>query len=579
MTRNGFLFTVTLIFLTSVSAFAAQSPWPKFRHDAKNTGHTPYTGPVSPALAWTFPAADGIVSSPAIGYDGTIYFGAGWLFSGTTDSSLYAVNPNGTLKWRFKAEEGFFSSPLLGPDGTLYLTSIDGHLYAVEDSVTYGKMRWRTHLEYSFNLSSPAMNAQGTIFVGSPSFYAYAVNSQTGAINWRYKTGWCIISSPAILEDGTVCIGSKDHKLRALVDSLQGPKWTFAAGTFYDGHLIDASPAVGPNGTIYVGSDPYGASGKLPVPVDTSFWAVNPDGSLKWAFPTGDGVESSPAVGPDGTIYFGSYDSCFYAVADSGTNGFLKWKYKTGGPIDGSPTVDGDGDIYVGSRDSTLYAFYPDGGIKWTYPLDGGTECSPTIDGNGNLLIGTFNGTLHKLGTGAPDVGVVSVNLPELVEPDVTYLPQAVVRNYRITGQSFAVACIIDSAGVVIYGDTAVISNLSGDGIALFMPWKTAPGTGINYVVTMTTLLSSDDNTRNNQQAAEVVSANTQYVCGDANGDGQANVGDVVYLVSYVFKGGFAPEPLEAGDANCDHQANVGDAVYLISYIFRGGSAPCSICP
>ena len=73
--------------------------------------------------------------------------------------------------------------------------------------------------------------------------------------------------------------------------------------------MVDASPAIADDGTIYVGTDQYGASGVTPQPADTSFWAVNSDGTRKWAFYIGDGVESSPAIGHDGTIYFGSYDS------------------------------------------------------------------------------------------------------------------------------------------------------------------------------------------------------------------------------------------------------------------------------
>lgn len=64
---------------------------------------------------------------------------------------------------------------------------------------------------------------------------------------------------------------------------------------------------------------------------------------------------------------------------------------------------------------------------------------------------------------------------------------------------------------------------------------------------------------------------------GDANDDGSANVGDAVYLIGYVFKGGPAPPCMAEGDANCDTQTNVGDAVYLISFVFKGGPAPC--CP
>jgi len=67
------------------------------------------------------------------------------------------------------------------------------------------------------------------------------------------------------------------------------------------------------------------------------------------------------------------------------------------------------------------------------------------------------------------------------------------------------------------------------------------------------------------------------YICGDANGDGDVNVGDAVFIITYVFKGGSAPDPVEAGDANCDHDTNVGDAVYLIAFVFKGGPEPC--CP
>lgn len=67
-------------------------------------------------------------------------------------------------------------------------------------------------------------------------------------------------------------------------------KWTFQ--TY---HPVDSSPAVGDDGTIYVGSQGF-------------CYAINPDGTMKWAFSThgGAGV-SSPAIGPDGTLYVGSW--------------------------------------------------------------------------------------------------------------------------------------------------------------------------------------------------------------------------------------------------------------------------------
>lgn len=67
------------------------------------------------------------------------------------------------------------------------------------------------------------------------------------------------------------------------------------------------------------------------------------------------------------------------------------------------------------------------------------------------------------------------------------------------------------------------------------------------------------------------------YVCGDANGDSEVNVGDAVHLINHIFNGGAAPDPAEAGDANGDGDLNIGDAVHLINFIFNGGAAP--VCP
>jgi hypothetical protein len=64
------------------------------------------------------------------------------------------------------------------------------------------------------------------------------------------------------------------------------------------------------------------------------------------------------------------------------------------------------------------------------------------------------------------------------------------------------------------------------------------------------------------------------YVCGDANGDGMVGAGDVVYNLSYLFREGPPPEPMESGDANCDGTVGAGDVVYLLSYLFRDGPLP-----
>ncbi|MCP4568202.1 MAG: hypothetical protein GY841_11550, partial [FCB group bacterium] len=65
---------------------------------------------------------------------------------------------------------------------------------------------------------------------------------------------------------------------------------------------------------------------------------------------------------------------------------------------------------------------------------------------------------------------------------------------------------------------------------------------------------------------------------GDANDDAAINVGDAVWMINYVFKGGDAPTCLDEGDANADCALNVGDAVFLINYVFKSGPTPLCGC-
>lgn len=67
-------------------------------------------------------------------------------------------------------------------------------------------------------------------------------------------------------------------------------------------------------------------------------------------------------------------------------------------------------------------------------------------------------------------------------------------------------------------------------------------------------------------------------VPGDTNADGSLNIGDVVFLINYIFKEGAAPDPLSVGDTNGDCTINIGDAVTLVNYIFREGPPPVIGC-
>jgi outer membrane protein assembly factor BamB len=47
---------------------------------------------------------------------------------------------------------------------------------------------------------------------------------------------------------------------------------------------------------------------------DHNIYCLSPEGKLKWKITTGDRVLGIPAIGGDGTVYVGSDDGRFYAI-------------------------------------------------------------------------------------------------------------------------------------------------------------------------------------------------------------------------------------------------------------------------
>ena len=66
-----------------------------------------------------------------------------------------------------------------------------------------------------------------------------------------------------------------------------------------------------------------------------------------------------------------------------------------------------------------------------------------------------------------------------------------------------------------------------------------------------------------------------QFLRGDTNKDGDMSISDIVYLISYLYKLGPAPVPIQSGDVNCDGDISISDIVYLIAYLFKLGPPPC----
>jgi len=239
-----------------------------------------------------------------------------------------------------------------------------------------GKEKWKFWMERMM-FSSPAIDENGTIYIGSGDECLYAINAN-GTEKWRFKTEGKIKSSPALDEDRIIYVGSNDGHLYAIY-SNGTKKWRFGTGA---AEWVYSSPSIDDDGTIYVGSTNY------------NFYAVNPNGTEKWRFKTGYKIYSSAAIDDDGIIYFGSHDNYLYALYPNGT---LKWKYKTGEEVKSSPTIGDDGTIYVGSWDGYLYAINPDGTLKWKFNTGDATETSPTIATDGTIYVGSYNGKIFSI--------------------------------------------------------------------------------------------------------------------------------------------------------------------------------------
>ena len=79
------------------------------------------------------------------------------------------------------------------------------------------------------------------------------------------------------------------------------------AWRFQTSSAIQAAPAVGNGGTIYVTSFLY-------------LYAIDPDGSQQWRVNIGSAGLAAPTVGDDGTIYAGTEGNQLYAIGSGGSN-------------------------------------------------------------------------------------------------------------------------------------------------------------------------------------------------------------------------------------------------------------------
>jgi len=157
------------------------------------------------------------------------------------------------------------------------------------------------------------------------------------------------------------------------IDGLE--KWRFRC----DG--VDGSPIIGKDGTIFFGDK------------DGYVFALHPNGTLKWDYRAvnWEWITSAPALAEDGTLYVTSWDKKLWAFDSQ--NGTVKWTFNTNYIIaTSSPIIGEDGTIYFGTAEgNTVFAVNPNGTEKWRYKLGGDIYSSPAIAEDNTIYIGCWD--------------------------------------------------------------------------------------------------------------------------------------------------------------------------------------------
>jgi outer membrane protein assembly factor BamB len=309
-----------------------------------------------------------IEATPTVVASGEIF-----VMTGSEDSSathFFKLSRAGSVLWQDAGGymDGFDSSPALGADGTLYLAYDDspsvllfsqgGPLPHELARISLDDHSQRTHLE----TQSAAIADDGTSYWAANGLL-WSV-SQTSLL-WRHDGNDAVApgissrSAPALAADGHIvfafALTDASGKVETVVTAVdpQGLRlWQRKLGPTAPVVSIGpgdvdtlanrvglSSPALGPDGTVYIGH------------ADGLYALAGADGALKWH--AGELATSAPpAVGADGAVFFGAADGRLSAV---GPDGKPLWSVQTGGQVNSSPAIGADGAVFAASDDGLLY--------------------------------------------------------------------------------------------------------------------------------------------------------------------------------------------------------------------------------
>ena len=229
----------------------------------------------------------------------------------------------------------------------------------------------------------------------------------TDRVKWEQVLGKSILSSaPTLsLDNSTLYIGSVNGVLQAFDSSTGTKRWQTTVGT----KISNSSPVVGPDGTIYIGCN-NGLAAVQPNGANTA-------GTLVWTFPTLINgvvgmVENTAALAGDGSLYVGARylsNRTLFAIRPAVSHTVPYWSFTAPGSdeVSAFPVIGADGTIYA-AIGKGLYAFSPAGIQLWnyqttnyiiSYPAIGG-NAAPTTGGTAILYIGSKDRNVYAITSG-----------------------------------------------------------------------------------------------------------------------------------------------------------------------------------
>ena len=370
----GTLFEAVRVAAAPVPDDAAS--WPMALFDARHTGTSSATGPMTGHVEWTRDLGNNITPGPVVGADGTIYVA-------TNAGVLHALDPStGADQWTFAGQgtsagpSDLSTSPLVLPAGDVLWPGPGDALYLLSSS---GRLLWR----HSFGsaLTSPVQSGS-KVYVGTTggNLVALDISEPVPQVRWQLSIGRSSYGSPVVAPDGEV-VTTADNRLVAVRD--QGTKGSVAWHRTFKG-AVEVSAAVGTDGTVVVGTnDPYE-------------YAFTPSGGLKWRVLRGTQSYSSPSVSPDGNTYFGGNTGQLQVVRTSTGRAVTTDKGLQG--LWAAQVVDAQGDVYFGTQGAHVYGYSPSGHVLFDLPVSGPIDSYPAMSGSGTLIVGDEKGTLYAIG-------------------------------------------------------------------------------------------------------------------------------------------------------------------------------------